>query len=309
MTILAQKWLENHHATKWDFWLQSRLGLQDGNTPQKNLEHSAERIVVSDAITDLLIDMLNDGSLQIDQVLSTTRMPAPAVWVEWRDRDISFGVLLEENLSKNGNVAVGVVVHKTDGTGRIPAVALAGQMPSMPQKKIARHEDGRSGFYLSVSWTYESESRAVLKGDLEEGAGEFRGVILTALFALFLMQHPKTIKTDLVVHDAKLQKKRLATNKLPLLEYTKIHIKIGENRTVRASSDKDRARALDNKPVEMTGHETIVRRRYHRVVGHFRTMRRTGDVKWIDVHYRGDPTLGVVIRERNLEKAGKYVQE
>lgn len=280
MTILAQHWLERRRTSQIDFWVSTRLGVPIDLPGQDipDLDTLAERFVFADDLAMLGADLNESGQLPTHIVYETVRMPCPCVWLEWKVEDfvkgMRVGVLLEKHPHAE-TVTWAVIASLKDS----PAELLStGRIDALPFPKGERPS-------ISVAWTamngYQPQQDAAC-------------YVAEALVGMFLVQQPKIFEEELYSADAKLQRARAKRQKPPLIEYRKIHLKIG-------SVSK---RSLDRPSGGGSG-EAVGKRRYHRVLGHFRIYGRgTAAARpvWIEPHFRGDPALGVLIREREVSR-------
>jgi len=269
MTILAQLWLQEHKPTSFDFWLEDKLRLPETVKDIVGVHRVAERVVFSDTISDVLADMLDAGQIDIKTILTTTRMPAAAIWVEWPEGALRVGALFD--CAPNGRIAVIVVAG---GERQTPGIIFAGTLDALPM---------------------EAQSPAIHLGYVAPkiSAEYFECALVEALCGLFFLEQPRLISSEPVSWGAKLQRAREKRGTIPLLEYRRITIKIWAE---KKAGHGGAAIALGS---------TVAggRRPYHQVTGHFRVIRReTPDVRaiWIDPFFRGDPAVGVLLRERTL---------
>jgi hypothetical protein len=273
MTILAQLWLEDHRKTTYDFLLEHRLQLPVTSRDKETAEHAAERIVFSETISDLFADMMDTGQIDTEIVLTTVRMPAPAVWIEWPHGAIRMGALLDE--APDWRI---VIITVAGQKRRANSIIYAGIVDNLPMPK------GDRGVHLGFANMGSVESH--------EQRQFFGGFVMEALFGLFLMQQPKVVRFEDVLHSSAIQHVRMKRGRLPLLEYRRVTVKVG------AEERRARTAGQTNESEEITGH-----RRYHRVLGHFRVYgRETPDPRalWIDPYFRGDPNVGILLSERTL---------
>lgn len=270
--------------------------------PNTNLQLQAQRIVFDTDLGVLLYNLYNNKQLGLNAVLhnlETKPLPAQRLWVEWPDAETSehvrFGVLLEANFDAR--------------------LLIPDDPHFVPQRQ--RPSDAA----LSNSWRFDivmghsSECMALLTGIITRGMLEPFDMLLTSFhrqifdsadaisnvadfafkrfaFALFLLSQPKVYSATVVTHHPKLQRSRIKNGKMPLLEYRRVKVLIGE--TVKRYQHTSN----ENDPVQTDG---IIHRRYHHVLGHFRHYEgQRPHTTWIEPYYRGDPKIGVLIKEHDI---------
>jgi hypothetical protein len=266
----------------------------------------ADRIVMCESPDDLMFEMQENKQIILEDMYRHVRMPSSCVWIEWHTApnskntvdNMQIGVLLDEErregLDTTGKIAVAVIAASKAPNGRC-SVVYAGALNGLPN--ISDEE----GMFANMSWAYDEAARHH-RGTQKD----FVVTITAAIFTLFIMQHPRLTERERVTHPVAVQKKRVAHNKLPLLAYERVYIRI--NKDVPASVRRtmaDGTTARNNFSNTTTTTDDVTHRRYHKVLGHFRTYYR-GDARerviWIEPHWRGDPTLGVVLHEHRVEK-------
>ncbi len=175
----------------------------------------------------------------------------------------------------SGRVAVTVVAGKKH---KMSGIIYAGTIDELPMPK------GTRAVQLGFSTLGPVNAK--------ETQDYFGCTVVEALCGLFLLQQPKVVSVEEIEHGPKLQRARAKRGKLPLLEYRRVQIKIG---TIAKRSNASASRVDSD--------DAAGRRRYHRVLGHFRVYgRETPDphALWIEPYFRGDPSLGIVLHERTL---------
>lgn len=301
MTILAQHWLEGHDKTKWDEWLRSRLQAPAIKAPHTVMA-LADRIVVQEDVTDLMYEMAANKQIVFTDMLRHTHMPSEAVWIEWRDKHtpLELGVLIDTRCKRKHDQLtpeIGVMVVVRSLKSFRTQVMFVGIVKSLP------FAEGDINNQCELAWTYHDEQGVPSPEQVKDSADEFARSFTSAVFTLFVMQHPKLIDRETVEHGPALQKKRAEKRKPALLDYSRVYIKI--NKKIPA---KVRAGMINGKDARVNSIESYnqgPKKKYHKVLGHFRTYHRgepEENIKWIAEHWRGDPSLGVVLHEHRLTK-------
>lgn len=301
MTILAQTFLERRIASKYDPWILARLGLPNAANPllaAAQYEGAAERIVFVDALDELAIELHETGQITRTVVYETVRMPCECVWIEWTLSDRGngpqkVGVLLDRD--DTGDIAFAVVSHSTREPSAV-GVCMVGALRPLPWPM-----NGEDYNCIKLTW---SVTGGGLSNDERARAASL--IVVDALYGLFLVQQPRVIEEEAVEHGPKLQRARAKAGKHPLVEYRRVKVTIGGETRRRALS------AAGASPHAAGDDPDRARRRYHRVLGHFRIYGRGTDAPratWIAPHFRGDPALGVLIRERDVHKAPRAREE
>lgn len=278
MTILAQQWLEDHAPTEFDYWLEARLRLPTKSADVEGAEYAAERVVFENTLCDVIANLMDSGQLGLEVVLQTVRMPCPAIWVEWPHMDVRFGVLLDQGSQVDGPVAVTIVSGKRNSACTILYAGTLTSLPVVAGAAPVAHLGFSAMGPVSAPQTQEF----------------FISTVVEALFAVFLLQQPKVIVQQKVQHSPALQKARFKHQRLPLLEYRRVHVLVGQTATPAIGERSGQPGGY----VGSTG-----RKRYHRVLGHFRVYGRetpTPKACWVEPFFRGDPKLGILLHERNL---------
>lgn len=119
-------------------------------------------------------------------------------------------------------------------------------------------------------------------------------LIFDLLDFLFLLNTPRVCEVKTVSWNAKKQKARERSGKLPLVELKRTTIRIGKP-AVRYENGHREVPEVDE-----PGH----RKRYHRVMPFFRTYREGREVpkvSLVDEHWRGDPLKGIVLHEKVIK--------
>ena len=209
------------------------------------------------------------------------RVPAVPMWIEtpgilqFADKDLlgTIGALLISGSQPDRYE----VIYYTDairGPGD-PSVA----MPYVAGMVDLEHDTGTVS--VAVAWNafYDLSSR-------EDAALEMFSALVQQTFALVsALNTPRVVTKTAVTHQPPLQKARLRRGKHPLLSFNQVQIHL----------PKVSQHSGDTMRPERGGGV-----RFHGVLGHLRRIERPygPDVTWVSPHFRGDPRLGVVVKER-----------
>lgn len=297
MAILAQQFLDRKHNT--DLVSPFDEALVECLCPTSVLENQAQRIVFDEDLYGVLREMVDAGQLDFHLVCRHARMPAGRLWLEWKNMFtsrgglIDFGTLILPKKDEPGRMLCIVLNNAhggpTNGDVRVTCAFLADAPPY--QQGIKQQ--------AQLLWTFTDGRHDYNEALYKEMAGI---VTRTLAFALFLLQQPKIIDSSDVQHASKINKKRAARGKRPLIAYQRITMKFGVlgsriGQAVRVGSGGSAGGNIR----EGAGDKRT--QRYHYVLGHFRTIHRGEEneiIRWIEPYYKGDASKGVLIRERNL---------
>lgn len=272
--------------------------------PKTPLEQQALRIVYQDDIYGALREMVQAEQLDFGMICRNTRMPVDRIWLEWRDCPtndgnlIDFGVLFIPNRSveiAHDKLFLAFVFNISKSTNSIPRLSCVFATNPPPY-------DAGIPTTTKLLWCLDDRNNTPFKPELWKQLCAL--TIRTAVFALFLLNQPKLIVQQDVQYCAKQNAKRAKKGKPELINYTTTKIKfhiLGSNieRLARQGKHVD---GLQGARPESDKRGV----RYHYVIGHFRCIHRGRSneyLVWIEPHYRGDASKGVLIRERVLTKA------
>jgi hypothetical protein len=280
---------EKEQVSVGEKWIASRLGLpnvlQDaikGPVEFSDLNLVADRVVFDQDVSNILLNLIENNQIELPMIYQTVRLPSKAVWIEWRwhspddptDDPLKMGILFEQGPEYIG---VGAVAGGRKKEPRLVGITRIKTLP-MIKDSYQLHDlyiDNDLGARIG-----HSESKNTLKD-----------IVIDALFGLFLLQQPKVHEKVKVEYGPKLQKKRVQLKKLPLIDYQRVNVIIG-------SPVKEYERSGESVPGTGGGGK----KRYHKVLGHFRIYQRNTPeayVIWVDDFWRGDPRLGVVLKEHH----------
>jgi len=296
MTTLAQQFIEkpaDHHIAQE---VIDRLTLEI--TSKNEYAKYADRIVFEEPLHLVIAEMIREKQIDMHMVFRNTRLPSENIWVEWKDTGVfhkdkiyfeRLGVLICPSGKTDLPIKMYVVSSLHDrniGSKVVTVVAVYDlHTPPYPDAEI----------YGKLQWCLDEKELATV--NLGKWQETLNLAMKCCLFGLFLLQQPKVIEKTDVQHSPQLQKKRARNNKPALLEYSHIKMRfgiLGSRMGVISRQSHD-----GNSSLEGGGG----RKRYHRVLGHFRCYHRDTEAEhviWIEPHYRGDPAMGMLIRERTL---------
>jgi hypothetical protein len=137
---------------------------------------------------------------------------------------------------------------------------------------------------VPVTHDFEKQEVTMIIDSRTEHMREEFGVILDRfLLILHMIQQPRIVERRPVVHPEKLQRARVRSRKLPLVNYHEVTVHVTRKEKLEAVA----AGALER----ATG------RRLHRVRPHYRVCR--GVVQRIAAYWRGSAELGVSLATRH----------
>ena len=302
MTTIAQRFLDNRIESPFDARVASALTLSI------DLTKVAERVVFEEPLYSVFCEMIREGQLTPEMVARSVKRTSDLMWIEWakdtdltaQDAQVSFGVLLTRNAGDKLSWRFTVVgILSEQRLSEKPSVMLVFDADEPPYFEISK------GFPIVLKWIL-GEGVGVSGLNLPQHLEKWRTiaqiVFSTCLFGLFLLQQPKIITTMPVVYGPKLQKKRLESKKKPLIEHHRVHMRFGVLGSHVGVIAKHGA-GHSNPALLATG-----RRKYHRVLGHFRMYGRDTPLErvvWIEQYFRGDVALGVLFHEKHLKQVAK----
>lgn len=116
----------------------------------------------------------------------------------------------------------------------------------------------------------------------------FQALVRQTLALVAALNTPRVVTKTAVTHQPPLQKARLKRGKYPLLSFNQVKIHLPK--VTQHSGDTMRR--------DLGGGV-----RFHGVLGHLRRIEKPygPDVTWVSPHFRGDPRLGVVMKERAVK--------
>ena len=298
----------------------------DNSEAYRILTRLAERFMFQDENpADVVYEHINAGTLDQPVMFNNARLPVDHAWIEWRHRDsdgdaLQFGVLLDNSVNLeleekevNGKRGGAVQILQKHYPSGEPSTFVSGIVYS-----AMAHTDATPIFTFTLSRGFvhpKSQLKITWQADclksvadqamayeamygytVEETLDTFITTTLVDLAALlFLINTPKAVEQIEHRWPEKLQRARKKRNKIPLLEFRKILVRIGSPHT----------RTVYH-PGNLSQGATDARRRLHQVIGHFRTYTKHHEEKplvaWVPQHWRGDATLGVVMHERTLKQ-------
>lgn len=311
MTTLAQHFLDGAKCrpSPHDPQVQAALTLE--YTTAKDYARMADRVVFDEELLEIYHQMLDDKQLEPEMIFRNVKLPSDKLWIEWSvqttdvgpDAGMQVGALFE--MTTRPELPLDMIVMcrsiRTGGMGivakyKVNPPPYLDQLNGMGFKMTWSDTDGT---FTSVS--KDKVTNAVGISDPHDPRwGQLMNTFLKgAYFGLFLLQQPRVIDATEVKHPEKVQLKRKKKGKPPLVEYRRIKLKVG----VVAGRAGVMRRPGSAAPGDGAGGG---KKKYHHVLGHFRCYHRDTEnesVIWIMPHYRGDPTLGVILREKHLVPA------
>jgi hypothetical protein len=326
MTTLAQTYLEHGRVpgdahiqqVTHDLLIKCLEPVQMPDEPTK-LQTKAEIFVFDEAPFLIVNDLIKNGSLDAHLVLDTACIPAQVTWVEYPDPLGELGrwgcLIATKAIQGDSNTADSwhamAFVTQTPN-GEVCCFGLLG-LPNLPLVHkpnlpgLPGHKTGQND--LMIGWwrdhvPIKDKPTKVVGGFQysetstldEEDYDEIKFFVWDILDALFMIMTPRVCEVRHAEHSPKLQRSRQKQNKMPLVEYKKMLIRVGmgQPRYARHASS----------PSELVpGQPTGRHHRLHRVIGHFRTYREGRErpyCTFVPQHWRGDEKLGIILKERHV---------
>lgn len=273
-----------------------------------NIAYSrAEIYTFTDDTIDAASGVIGSNGVEWGMILRSLRLPSPRVWIELRTTTSDGVELILAGVFDNTRHAFNKEAPKSDTILTIAAImphqlelpAIIGDFRfAMPIEtmKVGDREGFRMGVQRIMSIVLDPErNQARAASDVVDKAAN--QIVEKFLLALFLIITPRLCEIKHATKDAKLQRARARRGKPPLIEYKTVKLNIGVGRgryeSVARSAGAD---------------EDVIRRKLHHVVGHFRTYtkdREQPHIAWVPDHWRGDAKLGIVMHERDVQRAPK----
>lgn len=309
MTTLAQYFLDGDKVKRSPYDRQVVDALTLEYTTPNDYARMADRVVFDEELLEIYHQMIDDEQIEPNMIFRNVRMPSDKLWVEWKaltfnEDAMQVGALFEMTTRSELPVDM-IVVCRSCRTGGMGAVARYkidappyAQANGMPFKMTWSDADGR---FTAARDNPQGGDGATFKDPHDPRWGKLMSTFLKgAFFGLFLLQQPRVTDVTEVTHAEKLQQKRRKKGKRPLVEYKRVTLKVGIIAGKTGVLRRARSAAVAG---EGAGGG---KKKYHHVLGHFRCYHRDTpeeNVIWIAPHYRGDPALGVILREKHLVKA------
>lgn len=315
--MLAQAWLYGRRKkTKHDAAVERHLKLPEQFNPHSSvaiLNSLAERIVFTDDVPSLLYEMHDNKQLTYEGVLTTAKLPFDNFWLEYTSiigieeypdlKHAQYGALVQRIHGDLVRMYIIIGTEYSDTT--IAGLAYVVEFDHWPPKLYPHpdYTDNRKALNFHVIWAYNRPDLAAKKAVSLDTLG---GIVTELIFGIFLVTQPKVYNDEVIKWHAKKQSARAKHGKPPLLEYRRIHLRIGKS--VKRYSGQPTATTRGFHSVtnehDTESDDAIRHRRYHKVMGHFRHYNRHDPAYsvWIEPHYRGDPALGITFTERDVTK-------
>lgn len=233
-------------------------------------ETFAERYVFEVDPTKIIQEQIEAGHLDAETAFDVgeENLPKVPTWIEWPTSNAKFGV----------------VTVLSDGTFTFLVVARYNNTNA--PVAICSHSKEKPWHF---TWLVGGKP---LEID-EPGRSVLQTIFCGIWAAFFLLSVPRACEIKEVTWDKKKQKAREKAGKLPLLELKRTIVHLGKP-NARYEGGKDRR--------DEGGHAG---RRLHRVHSFLRTYqkgRETPKVSFVDSHWRGDASLGVLLHEKVVRK-------
>jgi hypothetical protein len=251
----------------------------------------ATKFAFTDDAPYTVIELIKNGSIPKMVVVNTAHLPAAITWIEWKENHPQV---------KGGYQIGGLWIKGTEWSKIVPAQPL-----SWEEKfgSILTLYDNAMGFCAPIAccWlpplpiTYENPEairRWSCTDDDDEDNKWISTTLGAVLNALFLINTPRVCTVQQVQHCAKKQKARQKAGKKPLVEYRQLTLRVGVGATAYKSNNRN-----------ISDVSSGLKRKYHNVIGHFRTITNKGAQRavYVDEHWRGDVAKGVIFRDRTVK--------
>ena len=310
MTTLAQHFLDGTRVKRSPHDGQVLSGLTLEYTTANDYAKMADRVVFAEELLEVYHEMVDNEQIEPAMIFRNVKLPSDKLWIEWN-------VVSRKDVAPDGGMQVGALFEMTTRE-ELPLDMIVmcrsintGGMGVVAKYKIdpPPYMDSLNGMRFKMTWSDRDGMFTDSRGENTFGISDpndprwgqlMSTFIKGAFFGLFLLQQPRVTDTTEVKHAEKIQQKRRKKGKRPLVEYKRVTLKVGIIAGRAGVLRRDRSDAIAG---DGAGGG---KKKYHHVLGHFRCYHRDTpeeNVIWIAPHYRGDPSLGVILREKHLVKA------
>lgn len=240
---------------------------------------------LTEDFTESAWKMMKDHSV-FERMMALARPLADHMWIELPVEYTTYrkdGTPVSENIGTNTGF---YLLTDSTGTEIWPFITFHGGKPN--QFAFEPDIGGKmtpEGFLIG-----KAMQEFILAGNLSKISSSQALLFVCAILAM--MNIPGAAQANPIVADAKLQRARAKAGKLPLISYTQLTMKAGGHHG-KEPNDPD------------SPHEPAFHKRRHHVIGHIRLRRSDeplGEWTWVRPHWRGDASLGIILKERTVEK-------
>lgn len=279
MTLLLQTFLEprTKHEVLGSFFSSEEFEFLRASVAKSYSSGELQVFKLTNDFQQSAWDMLNDVSVQA-RMLSLVRPVANPMWIE-----LPVGFKAESDPIGNDCIetTTGFLIQDE-------FVHVLSRLHSRRDLHILYLGDvgAKVDWETKTVWT-----TAVMKKALEHAKNDATPAIGFLFSVLAIMNIPGASEESVVKQPERLQRSRLKQGKLPLLEYREVKMKAGGHHGSSGHQATD-------------GSEPAFHKRRHHVVGHIRLRHANeplGEWSWVRPHWRGDATLGIVLKEREVE--------
>ncbi len=289
----ALKFGDENYGKISENFVRTRLRIID-TLKVPEMQKIAERFVFERTPFEIVnrLTELSKGTLTNDLIYEGCHLPATPTWLEM---PVKFedgqgygkcGFMLD--VDERTNVIVCAVVLDSPlmrAKKHSPCVVGTLRIPKLPFVKpycfdvLKWHREGEEGY----------DDAEVYVRDLAD--------------ALFLLQMPRVTETREVTHHPKKQRARQKAGKFPLVDYqiVRFNLHVPDIRYSSANRGVAKSYGAATRAEGGDGGET---RRFHRVLEHVRVYREGREkphVSLIPEHWKGDPSKGIIIKERRIK--------
>jgi len=241
-------------------------------------DEKAEKFVFDDDVVEIIKRLGREKTLNLDAAFRSLHMPSKLVWIEYRipfpmGGRGKFGFMAAKDVKTESGSIIPLVLICISESPKGPIPVAIFKLTTFPLEEYNSYQ---------LIWSIKNIPKVT-------------DLMYEFFCNLFMIIIPKVCEVRNITFKSSLQKRRIEKGKEPLIEYKKLTVRIGKPSIKYKYEDEE----------NLSEAEKISRRKYHHVIGHFRTYtegRETPHVTFVEDHWRGDPELGIIIHERELKK-------
>ncbi|WP_267428660.1 hypothetical protein [Methylobacterium sp. GC_Met_2] len=233
------------------------------------------------AIDGVDFDSLQQLGVQVFDTGISPRLPANKVWIE--------GPITMTHLYGEERGLIGALLWQEDGwivADYFSDVYGSGYPAPLVSGRVWHH--GYRDITARCEWFCFQNSGLQCQ---DNGPSLFQELSILTELLIAALNAPRIVERQEIRWQPALQKARLKRGRHPLLSFNKVKITLPKTSSSYGST---------------MAHEVGNGVRYHGVLGHLRRIEKPygPELTWVRPHFRGDPRLGVVVKERAV-RAGR----
>lgn len=254
--------------------------------------HSLELLVLEKRVHPFVLDQMNSGHVPASLVLHTgiTHLPYTSYLIEWPDFNgpslyrCGFVVQRVDHSALNCTLLLSHNEHWSPVFGA-KLQTLGGNKPEYLRWILGFNPR----FGDPPGPNYTSKTAVGLKTPPARSEALANDYLSRLLMTNFALSVPRLTQTVVHIPPHKVNKKRVKTNKPPLIEYKKVFVDLGK------TYNRYEAHPSINSPEH--------KKRLHQVQGHIRVLtkeRNEPHISWVSPHWRGNPQLGMILHDKHI---------